>query len=521
MEEENKKTNEIQSYRSTGNDFNADSSKLTFQIIDECNSRSNRGNYHIFSNESLKPIVQNKIIFLTNLHEFFYNLSNYIFILISKINSITIKKFENTLDQNKYFLKFFRDIMGCYERFSTDLLKSKAIFSTSIKEEKLIFNEINSMIDKSQESLSSNFLTFSTILNQSIVQNGPFTKIQSFYKRMKIIVKNISDDLNRLKSKNERLLQKSKRNTNIFEEFSNLINNDSETIPNFFSKNDFFTIEANYTKTVNKLIDINKKLLRNYIGYFADMKLLIVDYLNLMKETIEIYLNANKKVFTDAASIDSIQSAFNNITKESIESNFTPSLFFKENLKEINEILHEFQTSLNKYNFIKADNAYIDSNFLLENHKSLNDFLGFIIEILPYKYDIEKSNLITYLTQVKRDPGLFQSWKNSMLLITVQNNLYLFDRKIIKPFDIKIGLGSIQFKKKIDSKSEIRIELKEQKKGLIFNFKVTALIEALGKDHYDEIMKILSHYGKQDKLPQSQGSNKNVGSFGNNVNNTD
>ena len=488
--------------------------KKSVQIKDDANSTSNRGKNEIFSKAQLRPLIQNKILFLSNLHDFFYNLSNNIYLLITKVNTFTIKKLENTLDQNKNFLKFFKDTMSCYERFSVDLLKSKAILSISIKEEKLIFNEINSMIDKSQESLASNFLTFSTILHQNIVLKGPFTKIQSFYKRMKVITKNISEDLARLSSKNERLFNKNKINQTIFENFS--ISQGNDVFSNFLSKNDLFLMEVNYTKTVNKIIEIIKILLRNYIGYFSDMKLIIFDYLTLMKDTIEIYLNANKKVFTDAANIESIQSAFNNITKESIEINFTPAVFFKELLKEVNEFLKEFQAKIIKHNFIKADSAYIDSNYNFESHKTLCDFVNFIIDILPERYEIDHSNLITYMTVVKRDPGLFQAWRSSILLTTVQNNLYFFDKRIQKNYSEKIYLKNLNCKEKKDKKSEFRLELKESKKG--FKSNVVVLMEACSKENFDHLKNLFLHFEKQNKNINSAGDNKKVENNVNNLN---
>ena len=148
----------------------------------------------------------------------------------------------------------------------------------------------------------------------------------------------------------------------------------------------------------------------------------------------------------------------------------------------------------------------------------MNDFFNFIIEILPERYDIEVSNLITFRTIVKRDPGMFQSWKNSILLITIQNNLYLFDKRIMKDFNENIGLNSFYFKKKNDKKSEMKLQLNETKKGILFKSNISIMIEACGKESYDEIIKVFISYQKQGKVISSGESKKNEELNANNIN---
>jgi hypothetical protein len=132
--EENKNTNIIKAETL--------SNKKVYQIKDEGNKTySNYGKIEIFIPKKIKSIVANKIIFLNNLHDFFFNFSSNIYSIFNKINLHLQKKLENTLDQNKYFLKFFKNTIISYEKFSSELIKSKAVLTVLTKEEKLIFNQ--------------------------------------------------------------------------------------------------------------------------------------------------------------------------------------------------------------------------------------------------------------------------------------------------------------------------------------------------------------------------------------------
>jgi len=216
MEEEIKMKEEVKTIKRKESIY---SSEHKNQIKDEANNNSNQGNYRLFTQEDLRSIIQNKIIFLSNLHNFFYNFSTSINKIISKLNNFASKKIENTLDQHKNFLKFFKDTISCYEKFSADLIKSKAVLTSSIIDEKLIFSEINMMIDKSQESLSNNFLYFSTIMNKKVLQEGPFTKTIILYKRIKDIMKTINDEIYKFQGKLDVLYNKNRTNQWIFDRY--------------------------------------------------------------------------------------------------------------------------------------------------------------------------------------------------------------------------------------------------------------------------------------------------------------
>ena len=503
--EENKNTNIIKAETLTN--------KKVYQIKDEGNKTySNYGKIEIFIPKKIKSIVANKIIFLNNLHDFFFNFSSNIYSIFNKINLHLQKKLENTLDQNKYFLKFFKNTIISYEKFSSELIKSKAVLTVLTKEEKLIFNEINSIIDNSQEILASNLMKFAETLNQKIILKGPLLQMKTFSSRLKILTKQINDDLQKIKSKNEKLLKKYLNFQPIFEELCKL--NEDEELMNYFNLNEIFIFEVSYTKSMNVTIHLIKSFLVNYIKVYEELKEIIYDFFSSMKNTIEIYLDANKKIFLDSSELDKIQIAFDNINKEAVELNFQPSTFFKQNLNDINESLKEFQSKLIKNNFVKYDSNYLEETILLDNFKSLEEFLIYFLDIIPEGYCVDNSSLLTYLSDIKYDPGLvFSSWRSAMIVLTIQNNIFIFEKRIQKKYSEKISLNNIKYTEKLNSKNlnDFRFEISEVKKGF-FSKSKKIILEAMNRDKFTDIRNVFSYYYKYSgsDLNKSQFENYNT-----------
>ena len=130
--ENDKKQNEVSEKRNSATDSVLN--KKIYQIKDEGNQNfSNYGKIEIFNPKKVRTIVANKIIFINNLHDFFYNFSNNIYNTFNKINLFLQKKLENTLDQNKYFLKFFNKILfyiKCNLQMEYNEKKKKELYLT-------------------------------------------------------------------------------------------------------------------------------------------------------------------------------------------------------------------------------------------------------------------------------------------------------------------------------------------------------------------------------------------------------
>ena len=129
----------------------------------------------------LKSLIFGKIGYLCYFNQFSQKYSTCVILIFKKLNEVIFKKFTNTLNQNKNFLKFFKDITCAYQKFSTDLIGANSILSEVAFKEQILSDNINKMIEKTQESISSNFFNFSTVLTKKIITKGPFLKIADFF----------------------------------------------------------------------------------------------------------------------------------------------------------------------------------------------------------------------------------------------------------------------------------------------------------------------------------------------------
>ena len=168
---------------------------------------------------------------------------------------------------------------------------------------------------------------------------------------------------------------------------------------------------------------------------------------------------------------------FNSLNISSIDNSFLIENFFEETLQ--NDII--------KYNFINNEKTLIDHNFTFNFHKNFHIFLDFIFEVLPEKHDIMYSSLLLYKQELKRDPGLFKSWRKSILIITIQNNVFIFDERINKMVIERFNLKDINIKECEDKSYPLRFVINEEKKGFIYNSNVKQFLECSSEENLKEL----------------------------------
>ena len=61
--------------------------------------------------------------------------------------------------------------------------------------------------------------------------------------------------------------------------------------------NDFFLIEIEITLRINKLFNKISISLKNYTKSIGELKDCVIEYASLIKETVEKFLNENKKIY--------------------------------------------------------------------------------------------------------------------------------------------------------------------------------------------------------------------------------
>jgi hypothetical protein len=129
---------------------------------------------------------------------------------------------------------------------------------------------------------------------------------------------------------------------------------------------------------------------------------------------------------------------------------------------------------------------YNDKKFSIKKFSSFNNFVeNFIINTLPQTIEFSES-LAVYKTPAKRCPGYLESWKDCLLIFTVQGNLFIFEdnscAELLNCFDLK--------KAKViqDKKNPVGFEIRQEIKGFLYNTNNCVLINACEKAIYDNIM---------------------------------
>jgi hypothetical protein len=228
----------------------------------------------------------------------------------------------------------------------------------------------------------------------------------------------------------------------------------------------------------------------------SSIRSLILDYVNLIKETIDIYISENRKIFSCdmTGNFDTIQKYYEEVSKENLEVQCSPwkILSTPDLLKSFNEVFISYQSTLLIYGVVKNDVIYSDDKFKIESYNTMDEFINFLLHMnpKPEQFEEECKNLIQFSIELKRDPGIFKSWKNCVLLISKQNNVILFDESVsYDKFLNYLNLKKLKFKLKEDKKNPFRFEIVESKKGVMFNSNVNFILDGLTKEKFEEIMK--------------------------------
>jgi hypothetical protein len=229
--------------------------------------------------------------------------------------------------------------------------------------------------------------------------------------------------------------------------------------------------------------------LKNYSKLIGELKQCVVEYASLIKETVEKFLNENKKIYGGNMNIDfeHMQKFYESITKETLEKNFIVSrVLGTDNLiNKFNEYFNEYRNDLLKFKIVKSDLISKQEKFNVSEFHSIEDMINLIVSLIPVERKLSSSFLIGKY-DLKRDPGMFQSWKNCIVLRTLQNNFLVYDDVINKrPLEI-FSIKRLRIRNK-DPKFPFRFEISEKKRGMIFDSTKVFNFDALNQKTYESI----------------------------------
>jgi hypothetical protein len=457
---------------------------------------------------SIKPIILENIISITNTQlNSNTHISNIIYI-IKKLNDSAFKKVDNTLNLSKRFIQYFKDITTTYEKFSAEISKWNVGLAASTQDT-ILNDNINIMIEKTQEAIASKFISFSTILKTSIINKGPFVKVKELETRLAKIIRDISASLKKVELKKEKNAKRFEKFNPIFESIKASYDKDNALLA-LLEKNEIYLIEVQVMNSVGKMYNRLKDFITLYKTSMNDMKLLVLEFMKVIKDTVELYMNENKKIFSDTTynNFDTMKKFYESLDEEHLNTSlYITNIIGETDLEQFDEMLKVLQNTLVRFSTIRhiSNDELLNNDelFKINRFKSIEAFIDFIAMFTPKNLsiadkDAERSPLLQLHEQVKRDPGVFSSWKNCHVVITIQESLILFDEKITKRPVESFKLKKIKVKHAVQKKTPYRFELSEKKKFMFFNTNANVIIDPVTKDRLDNITGMIYDVQKYD-----------------------
>lgn len=408
--------------------------------------------------------------------------------VIKIINESLLKKIQNTYNQGKNFMMFFKELQATFMKFSKRLLRTNNILANVPGQ--IISNEASMVIEKTQETIIGNLDKYCSALQTNMISQGTFTKLEGYTQKFNAQTKLLREMLERLEYQRDEFQKL--YNTQFAKRLEYYQKGADPQAPNSV-ETELYLVEKDMLLSTNEIFRSTETLLKGYKEKLTNMQVLIFEYLNIIRETIEIYMNENKKMFI----INSIENyvIFQNyckaIANESTEVGFKiPNVFAGEEkaVEDLNKIVQQFQIDLLSSNLYEENTTLKNTDaFKIQTYNTLEEFIDMFIDLNP-KPVTSNNELIIFKADLKRDPGFMKNWKNCQLIITLQNNFLIVDDQIVvEIFDIK----NTKIRPIEDKKNHFLFEISKTKKGVIFNSTVDLLLDGMNKANYDAILQVL------------------------------
>lgn len=467
------------------------------------NNNNNENNNEIQRQEEERKIVEllkTKVKFLREKYDFSINFCEIILKLIKSFQDQTYIKLSRSINESLNFITFFNNSADLYAKFAKQIQDSNNIIMSSKKEEKLNDNILLEVMQKTQNTLLQNITKISTTMKQNIVNKGPLSRLQERINKIENIKKENSDKIKNITESKKKLQKCLTKYEKVFEaykpNFSANINNNNNNIiperPSLIDTPDFILIIKTFLGLINKLIlDINLFIIDTKDTFYK-INGLYVEINNLVKEAVLIYIQECKTIFNldVTKNFNELESYYKKLEDKSSDKMFKLNKIFttKEAEDAIYNLLQQYYVLLCNSHSVKKELISDKNKFSIKNTNNIFLFFEWLITVSPQPIDVSIKDLVIKQLGIKRDPGFFSSWKDSVFIFTKQNHLLLFDKPgyltdLVKVFE----LNKISFRKKTDKKNKFLFELTANHKGKIMDFKGTFLFDALNQENIDEI----------------------------------
>ena len=445
--------------------------------------------------ERIVDIIKLKIKNIREKYDFSIRFCDIVQKIIKCFHEQTYTKLSNSINESLNFITFFKDSVDLYAKFSKQIQETNNLIMTSQNQEKLNDNLLSDVMQKTQNTLLERFTKISNTLKQNIINKGPLGNIQEKINKIENIKKENYEKMKNILESKKNLQKNMSKYDKLFESYlpkPNVINNNIQERPSLIDTPDFIIVVKTMLNFINKLIlDINlfiidtKDTLYKINGLFVEIN-------NLVKDAVLIYIEECKSIFNVdlTKNFEEIEKYYKKLDEKSDDQMFKLTKIFSNNENEamVNILLEQYYIILGESKSVKKELLADKNKFSIKNESDVFLFFEWFISVSPQPVDIPVHDLLVKQISIKRDPGIFSKWRDSILIFTKQQHLLLFDKPgylddLVKIFE----LDKTSFRKRTDKKNQFLFELIVSRKGLVMDFKDTYLCDALNQENIDEI----------------------------------
>ena len=478
------------------------------------NNNINENNNNNNNNEALRiqrqeeenkiiEIIKSKIKFLREKYDFSLQFHDIITKILKTFQDLTYNKLSHSIKESLNFITFFKDSSELFSKFAKQIQDTNNIIMSSKKEEKLNDNILLEAMQKTQNILFENITNISNTMKQNIINKGPLSKLQEKINKIENIKKDNFEKLKIISESKKKLLKNFAKYDKIFDSYLPKVNLDLHDInnniperPSLIDTPDFILIIKSLLGYINKLIlDINLFIIDTKDTLYK-INGLYVEINNLVKDAILIYIKECKTIFSLdlTKNFEEIENYYKKKKKKTSDKMFKLNKIFitKENEDYIYNLLQQYYMLLSNSNSVKKELLSDRNKFSIKSTSNAFLFFEWLTSVSPQPSDVSVIDLLVKQLNVKRDPGIFSSWKESVFMFTKQSHLLVLDKPgyiddLVKIFE----LGKTSFRKRTDKKNKFLFELIANQKGKIMDFKGTFLFDALSQESLDEILNLV------------------------------
>ena len=453
-------------------------------------------------NENTVEIIKTKIKELREKYNFsiqFYDTMNKI---LKNLQDSTYEKLTNSINEYLNYFSFFKNSSEMYSKFAEQIKISNSSIMSKENVSKLNDDFLLGVMQKTQNLLFQNLSQISTGLKQKIISKGPLSKLQENINKIDNIKKTNINKLKEIEEQKKTLTKKYQKNEKLFDSYlpdpnaNNANNRNRHPRPPLVDSPDFVYIIEKLMELITKLIlDINLYIIDTK-DCFYKINQIFVEMNNLLRDSVLIYIQESKSIFNIdvTKNFDEIETYYKKLENKNEDQLFKLSKIFNTNQSQNNiySLLQHYYTLLSNSGTVKKELLADKNKFSINQHDNILLFFEWLISVSPQPSNIVTDDLIIKKVKIKRDPGLFKSWRDTIMVFTKQKHLLLYDAPQKVENFVKIyELDKINFRKKIDNKRPYLFELIVNRKGKVMDFKGTYLFDGLNEEKINEIHPII------------------------------